>query len=158
SPKGTPLGFVYRRILEECTSLDEAERLLNSEKATTWMNLAACDRQASCVFEITPEHIGRRDAEDGVLPCTNHFRVKGFEAGTRPCPRGAEQNRPPPPGAGRPQTPPARQNGEGRPPRILPPRPGKLFLPAPCAPPPVSKLPLARIDLKPLLAPQAARP
>lgn len=75
---GTPLAFVFRRILEECTTVAEAETLLRSEKPTTWMNLAVCDRNGSAVFEITPKHIGRRDAEGGVLPCTNHFRTEGL--------------------------------------------------------------------------------
>ena len=61
----------------------EAETLLRSEHATTWMNLAVCDRDGAAVFEITPAHIGRRDAEDGVLPCTNHFRTEGL-AGREP--------------------------------------------------------------------------
>ncbi len=77
-PAGTPLGFVFRRILEECTTVAEAEALLRSEKATTWMNLAVCDRDASAVFEITPAHVGRRSPEAGVLACTNHFRTEGL--------------------------------------------------------------------------------
>ncbi|HYO24670.1 MAG TPA: C45 family peptidase, partial [Lacipirellulaceae bacterium] len=75
---GTPLAFVFRRILEECATVAEAEALLRSEKPTTWMNLAVCDRNTSAVFEITPAHIGRRGAEGGVLPCTNHFRTAGL--------------------------------------------------------------------------------
>ena len=77
-PTGTPLAFVFRRILEECTTVAEAEQLLRSERPTTWMNLAVCDRDSSAVFEITPTHIGRRDPDDGVLPCTNHFRTSGL--------------------------------------------------------------------------------
>jgi isopenicillin-N N-acyltransferase like protein len=75
---GTPLAFVFRRILEECTTVAEAEALLRSEKPTTWMNLAVCDRERTAVFEITPAHIGRRDAADGLLACTNHFRSDGL--------------------------------------------------------------------------------
>ncbi len=44
NPKGTPLACVFRRILEECTTVHEAEALLKSETATTWMNLPARDR------------------------------------------------------------------------------------------------------------------
>jgi hypothetical protein len=75
---GTPLGFVFRRILEECTTVAEAEKLLRGEHATTWMNLAVCDRDSSAVFEITPTHISRRDPASGVLACTNHFRTEGL--------------------------------------------------------------------------------
>ena len=57
-PTGTPLAFVFRRILEECTTVDEAEQLLKSEHATTWMNLVVCDRDDAAVFEITPDRVG----------------------------------------------------------------------------------------------------
>jgi isopenicillin-N N-acyltransferase like protein len=77
---GTPLALVFRRILEECTTVAEAEKLLRAEKPTTWMNLAVCDAAGSAVFEITPAHIGRRDSQHGVLPCTNHFRTPGLAA------------------------------------------------------------------------------
>jgi isopenicillin-N N-acyltransferase like protein len=80
-PKGTPLAFVFRRILEECTTVDEAEALLRSEKATTWMNLAVCDRDGGAVFEITPETIARRDDDRGLARCTNHFRANGLSVG-----------------------------------------------------------------------------
>jgi isopenicillin-N N-acyltransferase-like protein len=78
--QGTPLALVFRRILEECTTVAEAEKLLRAEKPTTWMNLAVCDSSGSAVFEITPAHIGRRDPQHGVLPCTNHFRTPGLAA------------------------------------------------------------------------------
>jgi hypothetical protein len=81
-PTGTPMALVFRRILEECTTVAEAEKLLHSIRATTWTNLAVCDRDAGAVFEITPQHVNRRDAHDGVLPCTNHFRTDGLAQGT----------------------------------------------------------------------------
>jgi isopenicillin-N N-acyltransferase-like protein len=77
---GTPLALVFRRILEECTTVAEAEKLLRAEKPTTWMNLAVCDSQGAAVFEITPKRIARRDSRHGVLPCTNHFRTEGLAA------------------------------------------------------------------------------
>jgi isopenicillin-N N-acyltransferase like protein len=81
NPEGTPLACVFRRILEECATVDEAEKLLKSETATTWMNLAVCDRDGGAVFEITPDNVARRDAEDDLLCCTNHFRAKGLTTG-----------------------------------------------------------------------------
>jgi hypothetical protein len=74
-PAGVPLGFVFRQLLEECETVDQAEALLKSTKATTWMNLAVCDRERGAVFEITPKQVVRRNAEDAILPCTNHFRT-----------------------------------------------------------------------------------
>jgi hypothetical protein len=72
---GTPLSFTFRRIVEECANLDDAEKLLRGSKNTTWMNLAACDRQRAAVFEITPKTVAVRRAEDHLLACTNHFRT-----------------------------------------------------------------------------------
>ena len=63
------------------TTVDEAEQLLKSEHATTWMNLVVCDRDDAAVFEITPDRVGRRDDEQGVLRCTNHFRCEGLSVG-----------------------------------------------------------------------------
>ena len=72
---GVPLAMVFRRILEECATVAEAEALLQSVKATTWMNLAVCDPESSAVFEITPKSTARRDSTEGLLACTNHFRT-----------------------------------------------------------------------------------
>jgi hypothetical protein len=80
NPTGTPLTLVFRRIVEECTTVAEAEALLRSIRPTTWMNLAVCDKESSAVFEITPKTIGRRDPELGILSCTNHFRTDGLRA------------------------------------------------------------------------------
>ena len=81
NPTGTPLAFVFRRILEECSTVDEAEALLRSIKATTWMNLTVCDRDGGATFEITPDHIARRDDEEGLIRCTNHFVSEGMSVG-----------------------------------------------------------------------------
>lgn len=71
---GTPLTFCFRRLLEECTTVNEAERLMRTMKPTTWMNLAVCDRKHAAVFEITPKNIIVRRGDKGRLACTNHFR------------------------------------------------------------------------------------
>ena len=71
---GVPMALAFRQLLEECTTIAEAESLLKHTKATTYANLAVCDRDHGAVFEITPKQVVRRDAEDALLPCTNHFR------------------------------------------------------------------------------------
>jgi len=81
---GVPLAFVFRQILEECATIDDAEKLLRNTKATTRMNLAVCDRSGGAVFEITPTNVARREPNDSILPCTNHFRTEGL-AVDRPC-------------------------------------------------------------------------
>ncbi len=74
-PRGTPLTFCYRRILEECATVDEAAKLMRSLKATTCMNLAVCDKKEGAILEITTKQVVVRRPEKGVLPCTNHFNT-----------------------------------------------------------------------------------
>jgi isopenicillin-N N-acyltransferase like protein len=76
--KGVPMALVFRQVLEQCTALAEAESLLKGVHATTRANLAVCDRERGAVFEITPDQVKRRDSEDALLPCTNHFRSPGL--------------------------------------------------------------------------------
>jgi hypothetical protein len=76
--KGTPMVLTFRQILEECTTVAEAETLLKKTHATTWANLAVCDRDHGAIFEITPRQVKRRDAVAALLPCTNHFRTPGL--------------------------------------------------------------------------------
>jgi hypothetical protein len=74
--EGVPLGFSYRRILEECETVEEAAKLMRSVERTTWMNLAVCDRTGGAILEITPKTVEVRRTRDGLLPCTNHFRTE----------------------------------------------------------------------------------
>jgi hypothetical protein len=73
NPDGVPFALCYRRLLEECTTVQEAEKLLRSAKRTTTNNLAICDRSGGAVFEITPSRVVVRRTTDGVGVCTNHF-------------------------------------------------------------------------------------
>ncbi|MCA9053067.1 MAG: linear amide C-N hydrolase [Planctomycetaceae bacterium] len=75
---GVPLAMTYRRILEECTTVAEAEALLKSVKRTTYMNLAVADAEQAVVFEITPQTVGVRKPQNALLGCTNHFQLDGL--------------------------------------------------------------------------------
>lgn len=75
-PEGTPYAMCYRRILEECTTVEEAEKLIRSMKRTTRNSLAVCDKDGGAVFEITPKTVVVRKSDDGLCPATNHFRTK----------------------------------------------------------------------------------
>jgi isopenicillin-N N-acyltransferase like protein len=70
---GQPYAMTYRRMLEECTTIEEAIKLLEGTKRTTMCNLAVCDKNAGGILEITPKSVIYRKPEDGVCPCTNHF-------------------------------------------------------------------------------------
>ena len=46
NPKGMPYTMCFRRILEECTTIEEAEKLLRSIPRSTMLSLDVCDRTA----------------------------------------------------------------------------------------------------------------
>jgi predicted choloylglycine hydrolase len=73
SLEGVPFALCYRRILETCTTIDEALAALRSMKRTTTNNLVLCDRAGGAIFEITPSRIVRRSCDAGIGVCTNHF-------------------------------------------------------------------------------------
>ena len=86
NPRGVPYTFAFRRILEECTTVDEAEKLLRSLPRTTLFSLAVCDRQGGAVLEATPKSLVVRRPEDGICACANHFRsaeLRGLALGRR---------------------------------------------------------------------------
>jgi predicted choloylglycine hydrolase len=74
-PQGVPYAMCYRRLLEECTTVDQAAGMLRTMRRTTRMNLAVCDKKGGAVFEITPKNVIVRRSVDGFCPCTNHFRT-----------------------------------------------------------------------------------
>ena len=71
---GVPMLFAFRRVLEECGTVAEAEALLRGMTRTTTACLTVCDAKGGAVFEITPKSIEVRRAVNGVVCCTNHFR------------------------------------------------------------------------------------
>ena len=71
--QGVPYALCHRRLLEECTTIAEAKKLLESMHRTTILNLAVADKNGAAVFEVTPKHVIQRSAEQGVCTCTNHF-------------------------------------------------------------------------------------
>ena len=73
-PKGVPYAFCFRQMLEQCTTIEEAQRLLRATQRTTILNLALCDRRHGVVLETTPKSVVARHPSDGILACTNHFR------------------------------------------------------------------------------------
>jgi isopenicillin-N N-acyltransferase like protein len=75
NPKGVPYPFCFRRMLEECSTIEEAEKLLRATRRTTLLSLAVCDPRHSMVLEMTPESVVPRHGSGGICACTNHFRT-----------------------------------------------------------------------------------
>jgi hypothetical protein len=76
---GIPFALCFRRLLEECSSIEEARSLLATMKRTGLNNLVVADRAGVAVFEITTDRIVVRQARDGVCVCTNHFCTPELE-------------------------------------------------------------------------------
>jgi hypothetical protein len=72
---GTPMMFLFRKILEECSTVEEAEKVLKAHPRTTWFCLTVCDAKGGCVFEVTPRNVVKRCGVQDVCCCTNHFRT-----------------------------------------------------------------------------------
>jgi len=81
---GMPFALCYRRILEECKTVEEAEKLLHSVKRTTLTCLAISDPKRAAVFEITPQSVVVRQPEEGICSCTNHFCTKELKPAFQP--------------------------------------------------------------------------
>lgn len=80
---GTPMMLLFRRILEECKTIDEAEALLKKADRTTYFCLTLCDQQSSCVLEVTTKNVVRRISSNDVCCCTNHFRTDELSVTTK---------------------------------------------------------------------------
>ncbi len=78
SPKYDPQGqlghFTCTRLLEECSTVEEAEKLVRSIHHASQMSLAVCDTRRAVVFEVTPRSVVTRGPENDLLVVTNMFR------------------------------------------------------------------------------------
>jgi isopenicillin-N N-acyltransferase like protein len=71
--QGIPFALCYRKVLEECTTIEEARKLLTGLRRTSLNNLVVADRQGVAVLEISPDRVEERLPEGGLAACTNHF-------------------------------------------------------------------------------------
>lgn len=79
--KGIPMLMLFRKLLEECTTVAEVEKLLKDSRRTTYFCLTVCDKNGGCVFEVTPKNVVARKAVENVCCCTNHFRSDELSVG-----------------------------------------------------------------------------
>jgi predicted choloylglycine hydrolase len=70
---GMPYAICFRKLLEECDTLEEARKRLDRIRRTTVFNLAVADRQRVAVFEATTRRVRERAPVAGAALCTNHF-------------------------------------------------------------------------------------
>jgi predicted choloylglycine hydrolase len=75
-PLGVPTLLAMRRILEECTSVAEAEKRIRATRRASMALFTVCDKDHGCAFEITTKNVIVRGPVDGICASTNHFRTK----------------------------------------------------------------------------------
>ena len=63
---GIPYSLAMRRVLEECSTVEEAEKLVRSLKRTVRQNVAICDKKTAGVLEITPKTVILRRSVEGI--------------------------------------------------------------------------------------------
>jgi predicted choloylglycine hydrolase len=72
--RGVPTGFLYRRVLEECTTVAEAEKLVRDTQRAALHIATLCDSKRSAIFEVTTKTVVVCPMKDGIIARTNHFR------------------------------------------------------------------------------------
>jgi isopenicillin-N N-acyltransferase-like protein len=75
-PLGVPTLLAMRLLLEECTSVPEAEKRMRAVRRASMALLTVCDKNQGCAFEITTKNVILRSPIDGICASTNHFRTK----------------------------------------------------------------------------------
>lgn len=75
NPKGVPFAMAYRRVLEECQTIGDAIKLLDSMERASVTSLVIADATGGAVIEVTPDALAVRRFKDKPGVCTNHFCV-----------------------------------------------------------------------------------
>lgn len=74
---GMPSTLLFRRVLEEASTVDEALAILEESVKVAGNNLIIIDREGrAAVAELGPDLFRVRRAEDGMVFSTNHHRKK----------------------------------------------------------------------------------
>ena len=73
NPKGVPFAMAYRRVLEECETVGDALKLLDSMERASVTSLVIADPTGGAVIEVTPDTLSVRRFKDKPGVCTNHF-------------------------------------------------------------------------------------
>ncbi len=85
--KNTPTAVLCRRILEECSTIREAEKLVQANKPASRAIFVACDQEGGGVLEVTPRTVVLRRGSMGLCMATNHYECKELSV-PGSCPRG----------------------------------------------------------------------
>ncbi|HMF16732.1 MAG TPA: C45 family peptidase [Gemmataceae bacterium] len=72
--RGVPTGFLYRRVLAECATVAEAEKLVRATQRAGLHIATLCDPKHSAILEVTTKTVVVCLMKDGIIARTNHFR------------------------------------------------------------------------------------
>ncbi len=75
NPAGIPYSVAAREVMETCGSVADFDRWIRGNPRTGQGLLLACDQKQQGVYELTTTHVGVRKPEDGLVYCTNHYRL-----------------------------------------------------------------------------------
>jgi isopenicillin-N N-acyltransferase like protein len=75
NPDGMPYSVAAREVMETCGSVDDFDRWIRGHSRTGRGLLLACDQKRQRVYEITTKNIGAREPDQGLVYCTNHYRL-----------------------------------------------------------------------------------
>jgi isopenicillin-N N-acyltransferase like protein len=85
--QGVPYVLLFRRVLENCRTFDEAKKLLETTDRTCGNNLMVVDATGKCgVFELDHEQCVVREPAEGAVIATNHWRLDPRNE-SQTCPR-----------------------------------------------------------------------
>ncbi|MEK7466762.1 MAG: C45 family peptidase [Planctomycetota bacterium] len=74
--EGVPYVLLFRRVLENCSTFDEAKSLLEKTDRTCGNNLMVVDASGKCgVFELDHKQCVVRPPAEGAVIATNHWRL-----------------------------------------------------------------------------------
>jgi len=74
-PTGIPFAVAAREVMEKCISVEDFDCWIRRHRPSGRGLLPACDQRQQRVYEITTRNLGVREPSDGLIWCTNHFRL-----------------------------------------------------------------------------------
>jgi isopenicillin-N N-acyltransferase-like protein len=81
-PMGVPVHLILRALLEQCTTVEDAESLLGDSPTSGSSAVTVVDAAGGgAVFEVSPSGVARIDPRNGFLAHTNHFVDPGLGDG-----------------------------------------------------------------------------
>lgn len=86
-PAGMPYSVAAREVMETCGSVEDFDRWIRRHTRTGRGLLLACDQKQQRVYELTTKNIGVREPDDGLVYCTNHYRLAPMAAANTKCRR-----------------------------------------------------------------------